>query len=429
VSPRKPTIDDLVREAREERVPDVDWAKMEEPLFARVAEEARSRAAVEQYEGKRRTWVAAGVVLAMAAAVPLFLAGTHETTLDPSASVRDPSAGELSWKDPNATVHLTHAGLAHDAVDGDSLAVGDFVESKGGRAAFARKDPTGVTWDAEDSARVEVRSTRGTLILALERGAVEAQVAPVENGEAFAIDVDGARVAVHGTHLRVSRDGARVTVDLREGVISIGLPPRSGSTYGDLVTAPAHVDFDPADPHGTLKVSHELGRVRVATNLDRPREAAREGRKDRLAEAPAAATQLPRPATTPATPAAPPLSPRPSPVAPPPVSPSLAPPSPASVAAPVPPSPTSPQVDPNPRRTITDAVRSCESAHVAHATGVVVTVSSTLELHIGDGGMVEAAHFEPPLAPDVQDCAVKAIYGTRFAAAGALSIPIDFTPQ
>ncbi len=87
-----------------------------------------------------------------------------------------------------------------------------------------------------------------------------------------------------------------------------------------------------------------------------------------------------------------------------------------------------PQVDPNPERTITNAVRNCEGAHVAQATGVIVTVSTSLELRVGDSGMVQSARFDPPLAPDVQQCAVKAIYGTRFPTPGSISLPIDFTP-
>ncbi len=444
MSRRKPTLSELVREAREERVPDVDWGKIEEPLFARVAEEARVRAAVEKYEGKRRTWVTAGVVLAIAASVPLFYAGTRDATLDVTAEARAPSGGEMSWKDPNAQAHVTRGGVAHDATAGESLAEGDVLEPKSGRVVFARTEPTGVTWDAEDNARVEVRATRGTLILALTRGAVEAQVAPVANGEAFAVDVDGTRVAVHGTHLRVARDGARATVDLREGVISIGLPPRSGSTYGDLVTAPAHVEFDPSDPHGTLKVSHEIGRVRVAANLEPPRQDAREMRRDKAADkvddtrpsgltSPASLPGAPRPSAPAGTPVS---ALRPSAVAPlAPVSPAATPTavptaaaSPAAVVAPVPPLPTPLQVDPDPPRTIRDAVRACESTHVAHATGVIVTVSSVLRLRVGASGMVEGANFDPPLAPDVQQCAVKVIYGTRFAAPGNLSVPIDFTP-
>jgi hypothetical protein len=242
------------------------------------------------------------------------------------------------------------------------------------------------------------------LVLALERGAVEAQVAPVANGEAFAIDVDGARVAVHGTHLRVARDGTRAIVDLREGVVSIGAPPAHGSTYGDLVTAPAHVEFDASDPHGTLKVSHEPSRVRASTTLEHPPEPPRpEG--------------APKPAVAPA----------PAPASPPAHVTSPAPTSPA-IARPVPAPPTPPRADPDPEKTISDAVHRCVRARVGQTTGVVVTVSTHVEIQVADTGMVSTAHFDPPLAPEVQECAAQTIYRTRFGTPGAVSILVDVTP-
>ena len=120
--------------------------------------------------------------------------------------------------------------------------------------------------DADARAGLEDRGDArpGALILALERGAVEAQVVPVAAGEAFAVDVEGSRVAVHGTHLRVARDGERVVVDLNEGVVSIGEAPRTGSVLGTLVNAPAHVEFTAADAAGTLTQTHDPAGVRPA---------------------------------------------------------------------------------------------------------------------------------------------------------------------
>jgi hypothetical protein len=60
--------------------------------------------------------------------------------------------------------------------------------------------------------------------------------------------------------------------------------------------------------------------------------------------------------------------------------------------------------------------------------GVVVTVSSRVELQVDSGGMVQSARFDPPLAPEVQECAAATIYRTRFDAPGPVSIPLDVTP-
>src|SRR5439155_1470159 len=130
---------------------------------------------------------------------------------------------------------------------GHALRTGDVLEADGARAVLER--PRKVAWLLEGgnsspaaSGRARVKSAGESLVLALDDGAIEAQVTPVPSGEAFAVDIASGtslvRVAVHGTHLRVSRSGSRVVVDLTEGVVSIGVPPRTGSTYGTLVTAP-----------------------------------------------------------------------------------------------------------------------------------------------------------------------------------------------
>ena len=77
---------------------------------------------------------------------------------------------------------------------------------------------------------------------------------------------DVVRVAVHGTHLRVARDGDKITVDLTEGVVSIGAPPRRGSTIGALVTAPAHVELDARDL-SSVRVDHTASAVRPAERV------------------------------------------------------------------------------------------------------------------------------------------------------------------
>src|SRR5207237_528524 len=125
--------------------------------------------------------------------------------------------------------------------------------------------------DAPRLGRARVKSAGESLVLGLEEGAIEAQVTPVPTGEAFAVDIAAGsslvRVAVHGTHLRVARNGSHVVVDLTEGVVSIGAPPRTGSTYGTLVTAPSHVEFDAADLDHTLRIEHAPAAVRAPVSL------------------------------------------------------------------------------------------------------------------------------------------------------------------
>jgi hypothetical protein len=262
--------------------------------------------------------------------------------------------------------------------------------------------------------RVRLEQARGTLVLALERGAIEADVNPVAEGEAFAVDVAQddkvVRVAVHGTHLRVARGGDRVTIDLSEGVVSVGAPPRSGSTLGSLVTAPAHAELSVADVAGTLVVLHEPGSLRPAVSLrpsSQPRPVA--------VSSPAATTRAEAFAS------------HPSPLAPTVVRPEPRP-STAAVEAPAP-SPAPPAltpVDPSAEATLGAAVRACMPSQ-AGGTNITVQVHTTLRLELKDDGMVESARFDPPVATDVNTCAAPTIYKTRFAHGGSASIPIDVT--
>ena len=54
-------------------------------------------------------------------------------------------------------------------------------------------------------------------------------------------------------------------------------------------------------------------------------------------------------------------------------------------------------------------------------------VTTTLRLDLLDNGMVRNAIFDPPVATDVNTCAVPAIYRTRFAHGGSASVLIDVT--
>jgi hypothetical protein len=296
-------------------------------------------------------------------------------------------------------------------VAGTEVHLGEVLEARGA----LRVEVPGKVWLLiEAGSRVRVEQARGTLVLALERGVVEADVNPVAEGEAFALDIaqeqDSVRVAVHGTHLRVARGAGHVTIDLSEGVVSVGAPPRSGMTLGSLLTAPAHAELSVADVTGTLMVSHDPGSLRPAVSLrpsSQPRPVA--------VSAPAAAA---RPEAFAAHPSSPALSvvraeARPSAAAEPPVPPSTAP-------------PALPPVDPNAEATLGTAVRACMPAQAGGAN-VTVQVTTTLHLDLLDDGMVNAARFDPPVATDVNTCATPSIYKTRFAHGGSASVRIDFT--
>ena len=290
---------------------------------------------------------------------------------------------------------------------GQVLHAGDVVEAAGARAFLER--PQKVTWlldgaqppDSTGAARAQVKSVGDSLVLSLEDGAVEAQVNPVPSGEAFAIDIPTehalVRVAVHGTHLRVARAGTLVTVDLTEGVVSIGTPPKTGITIGTTVTAPSHVEFDAAALDSTLKVDHVA--VRSAVPLKPTPVTARVTQND-----------APPVATVSTPPKAPPVR-----VA-------------EKARAPVAPEAPAPAAALPPREAIASAVRQCAASRPRDER-VRVSVSSSLRLKVGPTGDVQAAQFDPPLQPEIQTCAAAAIYKLKVTGAEgtSLTVPIDFT--
>jgi hypothetical protein len=443
-------LDALVGEAKRDlapRISDAKWSALEDRILAEMA--AKPAAAKSASESPReiaprarRTNVLqiGAAVLAAAAAVAMMVKKDPAVTpheMD-TARVQVAAQSELtagSLREMVGTGEIRVGGRAVSA--GQVLRAGDVIEADGARALLER--PRKVTWLLEHGntegstiGRARVKSAGEALVLGLEDGAIEAQVTPVRSGEAFAVDIAATtaagspslvRVAVHGTHLRVSRLGSRVVVDLTEGVVSIGVPPRdvgpgTRSTYGTLVTAPSHVEFDAADLEHTLRVEHAPATVRTPVAL-----AFNDAVTSRAAGVNAAA-DAPRAPEAPAiVPVAPATVPRPAAVVQRPVTDPTHPTHPAPVTNVDPRKPVLP-----PREAIAAAVRGC-AAQRSRPENVRVSVSSSLQLKIAPDGEVETALFDPPLLPDIQSCAAAEIYKAKIeASAGTtVTIPIDFS--
>jgi hypothetical protein len=429
----KSPIDRLVEEAKSSLAPSeragsvARWKAVEDRVVARLAEDRAELVAEVNASPRRAKLLQLGAfVLAAAAAVAVVVRNELGGPLvDGAVSLQvDLTAGSLRVTEGGGEVRVD----GQPASAGHVLRSGEVLEVDGARALLERSRK--VTWllergvngapDAppEGVARARVKSAGESLVLGLEDGAIEAQVTPVPSGEAFAVDVAAGksvvRVAVHGTHLRVARAGTRVVVDLTEGVVSIGAPPRSGSTYGTLVTAPSHIEFDAANLAGTLTVDHSPAAVRAPLSLV-SHEAPVAARND----VPTAAPHLGAAAlAAPASPAALATVPRPASVPPPravdPAKPEL-----AAKAAPSPPALPA-------REAIAAAVRECAAAR-SRPDNVRVSVTSSLRLKVAKGGEVETAQFDPPLLPEIQACAATAIYKAKLEAGGGnVTIPIDF---
>lgn len=391
--------------ARPDARADLDWSRLESRVMAAVEAERpaleRARGGWRSREGVLR---AGAVVLAAAAAVAIFVRKDRDAPLVavPPSPGSDVAASALRATEGSGAVRVG----GHVASPGHVVRAGNVIEVDGARAVFERAGK--VTWlvEQDDAAKAapgarpavaRVASAGESLVLGLEHGVVEADVVPVPVGEAFAIDVATeravVRVAVHGTHLRVARAGDRVTVDLTTGVIAIGAPPRAGVTQGTTVTAPAHVELDATDL-STLRVDHSPGATRAPVPLGGGHAHAR--------------ADAPPPAPTAVATAVPAHAAR---------APGARDPLPAAKQEPR---------SPSPRDAIASAVRACAVAQ-SRSGDVLVTVNTTLGLRVTSAGVVESAQFSPPLLPDVQTCAAKAIYATKLDETGLVSIPIEFS--
>ncbi len=204
-----PALRAVIDEVRAEEH-DVDWARVEAKLFDEHGNVRGGRPPTVR--SGRAAAIGAGLALAAAFAIAL---------ISPTRAVDD--SGKTA-------VTVTRPALVQD--DGRPLQVGDRV--------------LGGAW-LKSSGRIGIRLEPGTIAtvvdtgervhLALESGAVVADVVPVPGGEPFAVDVAGKRVAVHGTRLRIALVNGNVEVAVSEGSAVVGAPRGKGRTEGTIVPA------------------------------------------------------------------------------------------------------------------------------------------------------------------------------------------------
>jgi len=402
-------LDKLVREARQDlgvrEVNSVDWKTVDEALFRRIdLEDARERARFAPTG--RGLAVAAALAVAAVAAVAIVADRGPPSASARLSALRD---GDVAFR----TVAVGAGGVVRvngkPAAAGADIKAGDAVDVEGADATIEIRGQ--VTLQLESGSRVRVTRTGHAVVVSLEAGAIEASVVPTPSGEAFAVDVDHARLAAHGTHFRVARvarvdgGGERVVIDLNEGVVVVGLAPRVGPVLGAMMVSPAHGSFAADDPAGTLEITHDPAAVRAPLVL-------------------AQGTADPPAPAEPSRSVARPIDPQPA-------RPMFAAPGGGGVRAEArSASDASAQLPSEPDATaaITDAVRACmATAEAPSADNVTVVVSTTLYLNVTDDGSVHSARFDPPVLPDVNACAAPAIYRAHFARGGAMSLPIGFT--
>ncbi|CAN96022.1 hypothetical protein predicted by Glimmer/Critica [Sorangium cellulosum So ce56] len=407
----------MERLLRAEEPPEPRWETIERELFARIERAAPVRRAAPPQRsplGRALGFAAAAAAIAFAvlaagrSAPPVTAASTPPRARDlaevPAAPGGDGAPGDLDFR---------------------ALRPGDSVETADHAVSFV--DVGSVRWTLLPDSRAVVRAVGAAgvgHVISLERGSVRADVvtrAPEEGlVEAFAVEVDGTRVAVHGTLFTVTRLEGRVEVDVEHGTVAVGPAAYRGATTAHLLVGPSRGTFS-------------LDGGREARLLDRP--APQDGAAAVAPPEPAPAPAPPQPAVGPRPPGGAALAPAVVARAEEPAAPAVAEPTallsprttepPPAVAPPVPEAHEAsgpPALTPASVQSLLSRCFARESA--GGRSSVRRSIVSTLHVSVRPDGSVAALRFNPPLRPALQACA-EGLYRGRFAGGSRqLDIPL-----
>jgi hypothetical protein len=355
--PEERALDRMILDLREESAPELDWDRVEARLLREPPPEPRSAWLTIL---SRLRFPAAGLV-AIAAVATLVLART-----------------------PAPVPPKQLAKLADTPLNGDQLALGTRVTA--GNQPLLVEHPGRARWTLEPHATALVTDAGEFLTVKLESGALSAAVVPNPKPETFAVEVDGTRVAVHGTAFRVERLGERVQVEVSEGTVAV---EASGthSSPSFLLRRNSRGNFALDGRSGSVEGNASAVVADGAGGQSRRTVA----KIASIAHAPARAqTQAP------AVPSAKPeLSSQP--VAPPqplPVQPSI-----SDIEAGV--------------SSALELMNRCFRDET-RSTGIRVSASTGLTLSVAGDGTIQSVTFAPPLAPAVEDCAVSGLRALTF---------------
>jgi ferric-dicitrate binding protein FerR (iron transport regulator) len=251
--------------------------------------------------------------------------------------------------------------------NGNALALGTRVEARDREVAV---DHAGrATWTLAPSSSALLTAKGDLISLRLERGSVLSEVVQSPKPETFIVEAAGTRIAVHGTVFRVELEGGRVIVKVRAGTVAVG---PIGAVPAFVLKAPAHGDFATDGRSGSID--------------GRPLGESEERRAQPLRLAPSRAPSIG---------------------------------SSSSVLAPVssaelPSEPSINDIEAGIAR-IVEVTSDCFSKNTQGAEGVQITVRTALSLSIADSGAVSDVDFQPPLSPDVEECAAGGITHVAFA--------------
>lgn len=390
----------LTRELRDAAPPELDWDEVEAEVMRRTELERAARRRTRPHS----SWGSLAAFAAAAAAVVMMIAGTSQQNVVVDREAPAPAMVNVAALPTLPAQPDTLPSYRVDALRPHSLIV-----SQAEPVQLALEGV--VTWTLDPNSRAIVRATGTPHVVELEAGSLHAEVVPRRDSdsimEAFVVEVDGMRVAVHGTVFSVTRINDLVDVEVTRGTVTVGPASYRGATTGLLLSGPARARFDAAtgafvkrlpietkdaaDADSTAMVPKSVVDPAVPSgDLDDGDEpAADDGRT----------TSPPRASAAPGTSAEPP-----------------------------------PEDDDAKKDTASDEPVAISSGQAAAMVSACVRqseksesggVSSQATVHLNADGEVLSVQFNPPLNPKYQSACGAVLFGKRIEGSGTVSFTVS----
>jgi FecR protein len=414
----------MVEVLRAEPPPELPWDAIEQRLFSRLDAQPALGLLGGSSERARHSHRGSPFLRVLGFAAAAAALALSAGSLAGSGQMPAATAPPLHRVDASAVAFAPGSTRVHDL---SALRAGDVVEAGDTPVRFGQAGLA--TWSLAPGSVAHVHTTGVGHTVALERGAIRAEVTPRDPSEglveAFAVEVEGTRIAVHGTAFSVRIEGGQAIVDVEHGAVAVGPVGNAGATTGHLLVGPSRASFS-LDGGRSARLLNRASGALVASDLeDTPTEpsvaAAAVGAllppaPVAIADAPAGhdadrptAAQAPRPLAARA-----------------PVDAKVA----AHAAAAPPAAPDVPS-EPPPLSvaTVQSRVDRCFRQHYKpepSSSGSSVTVSSTLNIKVKPDGSVMSMSFSPTLVPEMLNCASSILSGRFPEGTGTVVIPFSF---
>ncbi|HYP98439.1 MAG TPA: FecR domain-containing protein [Polyangiaceae bacterium] len=351
--PEERALDRMILELREAPAPKLDWERMEARLLSQPLPRTESKS--PSFWSRLRL-PAAGLV-AVAAIASVIVA--RKPLPEPAKQ----------------TAHLSDAPL-----NGDTLALGTRITA--GNQPLVVEHQGRARWTLEPHATAFVSDAGEFLTVKLSSGALSAAVVPNPKPETFAVEVEGTRVAVHGTAFRVERVADRVQVDVSEGTVAVE-PSGTHSTPAFLLRRNSRGNFALDGRTGTVEGNASA----VVADGD-----GRQSHRTLAKVTPAARAPQSAPAAQPAKPTAT---------------------EPSAQAQSLPAQPSISDIEKGVSSAL-ELMNRCFHDQT-RTTGNRVSANTALTLTVAGDGTIQSVTFAPPLAPGVEECAVGGLRSVTFA--------------